>query len=410
MSFSFSGELPSSKSEVNRALIVRSFFPKMKLEYQAASQDIDTLRAAIEELDHRSEFWLGEGGTSFRFFALRLSRKKGRFLLKADPVLLKRPQCELIEILSQLGVKAELSPIGLMIESNGWKKPHKFIRVNGHESSQFLSALALASWGLEFSICIELVGKLLSRSYWDLTWGMLQDLGMVGKLSESLIEIPAGQKLNLEYLEKPWVCEPDMSSCFSLSAAAVLDGAVHIKNFPTKSRQPDFAFVEILRKMNVPIQLDHQGLKIQSTKGLKCIHLNLQNYPDLFPVLASLCCFADGDSVLHGAPHLRLKESNRIEKTAELLGLFHVPFEILDDGICIRMSQKKDFHKQHLHQNQTIVFDCAKDHRMAFAASLFMLAGFKVDLRDPLCVSKSFANYWDVINLAPAVGNRRGKI
>jgi 3-phosphoshikimate 1-carboxyvinyltransferase len=59
---------------------------------------------------------------------------------------------------------------------------------------------------------------------------------------------------------------------------------------------------------------------------MKALDFNLFQSPDLFPVLAVMCSWAHGVSKLHGAPHLALKESNRIQRVAELFKLLNIHY------------------------------------------------------------------------------------
>ena len=79
MSFYFLGQGPLSKSLLNRALIVKSWFPEFNIEGSSDCDDIKIMESAIHSLDSKKEFDCGLSGTAFRFLVLRLSRKKGNF-------------------------------------------------------------------------------------------------------------------------------------------------------------------------------------------------------------------------------------------------------------------------------------------------------------------------------------------
>ncbi|RYZ87290.1 MAG: 3-phosphoshikimate 1-carboxyvinyltransferase, partial [Proteobacteria bacterium] len=102
--FSFAGTIPASKSLMNRALIAQSYFPKLQLQGESVCDDVVHLRESLRELHRANVFDCGEGGTTLRFLAFRLSRIPGSYLLKARPSLLRRPQLEIKNILHQLGV------------------------------------------------------------------------------------------------------------------------------------------------------------------------------------------------------------------------------------------------------------------------------------------------------------------
>ena len=94
--FQFVGDLEISKSWMNRALILQSFQPHLKIVGDSSSHDVQLLKKALEKfLVGETEFYAGLGGTTFRFLALRVSRKPGSYLIRADQKLLDRPQTEM---------------------------------------------------------------------------------------------------------------------------------------------------------------------------------------------------------------------------------------------------------------------------------------------------------------------------
>ncbi|HND85673.1 MAG TPA: hypothetical protein PLU50_07680 [Pseudobdellovibrionaceae bacterium] len=365
----------------------------MSLRYQVDSDDIRFLETAIRDFrSGKQEFNLGDGGTSFRFFALRISREKGRFHVRASPSLLRRPQNELVEILRQLGVMAVMTADGLVIDSEGGVIPREGLVIQTSESSQFLSAVLLASWKLSSQLRIRLEGDAVSTSYSEMTLRMLQKCGLEFQKIDREIHVRSG---NNDLKNPLWKCEPDMSSAFALSAAAVINGEAKIVDFPQNSDQPDVIFVKILESMGANMVFESGMLTVRKSPKLRGGVFNLRETPDLFPVLAVLCAFAVGPSALVGAPHLRHKESDRIQKTSELLQLMGVPIEATDDGLRILGGPQR--------MSESCRFDCSSDHRMAFAAGVFLLAGAQIDLIGASSVTKSFGEFWKVTGLSKVV-------
>ncbi len=64
--------------------------------------------------------------------------------------------------------------------------------------------------------------------------------------------------------------------------------------------------------------------------------IDLRDNPDLFPILAVLATQAEGVSRLHGAGHLRHKESDRIRATVTFLKAMGADIEERDDGCEVR--------------------------------------------------------------------------
>lgn len=388
--FHFQGEIPGSKSVFNRALIVQSYFPVLDLYGFSECDDVRFMREGLKVLRERSRIPCGEGGTTFRFMALRVSRQPGVHTLEAEPRLLQRPQRGLLDLLQQLGVQAQINGRELVIVGDGWKPPPKPLQVNTTESSQYASALILNSWLLDFDLEFELIGDKVSESYFLLTMEMLKTLGMRVEAQGNKYLIPAGQRI----CKLDWTVEPDMSSAFTMATAGALAGTITITNFPETSTQPDIIFLEIFKKMHVDLSVDGTTLQVRKSSFLKPVDWNLFQSPDLFPVLSVLCSWAQGISKLHGAPHLVNKESNRIAKTAELLHLLGVQVEVLADGMIIHGNPHQNLKKN-------IVFNPDKDHRMVMAAALMKLKGHDIQIEEPEVINKSFPEFWGMMGVQP---------
>lgn len=387
---SFIGHVPASKSILNRALILQSFEPDLRIYGVSDSDDVVKMKAGIKALEDQAMIDCGEGGTVLRFLALRASREKGRHKLTGSARLINRPQEELVKILSQLGVTAKFEKNSLAIESDGWRLQGDTLHVPSHRSSQFASAVLLNAWELPFDLYVSPVGAGVSEGYWRMTQKLVTDAGMKLDRWDHDFRIPARQKISATSL----TVEPDMSSAFALAAAAAVGGSTTLLDFPVESLQPDSIFPNILQKMGVPIQFDCGRLKVQRAQFLRGVAVRLTNAPDLFPVLATLCALAEGDSELYGAPQLVHKESDRIARTAELLRVTGRTLTPLEDGLRVGGVLQKTRERS--------VFNPDRDHRLAMAAGVLKLAGIPIHIENPEVVNKSFAGFWQSAGIDPS--------
>jgi 3-phosphoshikimate 1-carboxyvinyltransferase len=85
---------------------------------------------------------------------------------------------------------------------------------------------------------------------------------------------------------------------------------------------------------------------------------------DELPLVALLGCFAEGDTVVHGAAELRLKESDRIAATVEGLGALGADIEATEDGFVVHGSDGLEGG----------TLDARGDHRMAMLGAVAGLA------------------------------------
>jgi 3-phosphoshikimate 1-carboxyvinyltransferase len=388
--FRFFGEIPSSKSIFNRALIVQSYFLDLKLKGHSSCDDVEHMRSSLNNLFGKKPLYCGDGGTTFRFAALRASRIVGRHELWASRRLLQRPQKGLVNLLHQLGVLVEVQSDRFIIQSSGWKVPQGPLVLDLSESSQYASGFFLNLWQLPFDLRIQLASEKVSQSYFELTLQMVKDLGMEVTANNLEYFVPANQKIT----KNEFTIEADLSSTFTLAAAGALLGQCQILNFPNKSQQPDLKFLEVFQKMGIQHHLHKDVLQVNDSQPLKALDFNLRDCPDLFPVLAVLCSWAEGTSTLFGAPHLASKESNRILKVSELLNLVGIHHDVRADGMVIHGNPRQILSKM-------ASFDPDQDHRMVMAAALLKLKGHKIEIEQKNVINKSFPEFWTMIGLKP---------
>jgi 3-phosphoshikimate 1-carboxyvinyltransferase len=388
VTFAYRGTIGASKSILNRALIIKSYFPHLRLEGTSSCQDVQDLQKNLSQIGFTNEFQIAEGGTTFRFFCLRLSREAGEFKIKTSERLMARPQEELIDILTQLGVKAAKHPWGFSIKSEGWKKPKGSLVVERSRSSQFLSSLVLNSAALEFPLEIETKGETPSEDYFKMTLQMSKDLGLEYNDENNRL------RLSWKNLKKDhYLAGADISSAFSLACFAAIGGDLQILNLMNSEFQPDYKFVSAFEDMNIPVECRSENLLVGKSKQLLPAALNLSQAPDLFPMMACLCTQIEGMSVLAGAPQLKYKESDRQKKVYELFDQAKISYEKLEDGIQIQGKA--------LPHGEEFEFDPDEDHRMAMAAAFLKFAGWRIKIKNPQVVNKSFPEFWTITGVQP---------
>ncbi len=384
-------EISSSKSLMNRALIIQSYFPEVKIHGHSNCEDVVHLRESLGRMKSEQELFVGEGGTTLRFLALRVSRIPGSWILRGKESLFGRPQQGLISLMKQLGVESDWQKDFVKIQSQGWKIPKDEIQIDVSASSQFATSLVLNSWDLPGELKFSILKNANSEGYFDLSLDMAKDAGLVLRESFNVtnnhrqFSISAKQKVKTDSLN----LEIDVSSAFTMACLAALHQDTEIKNFPFSSIQPDREFLNIFQRMRINCSPYQDFLKIEKAKALSAVEVNLKNCPDLFPVLAVLCSQAEGTSRIYGATQLVHKESNRLLKTKELLDLCLIPNVLLKDSLEI--SGSKNVEKK-----DEFVFDPQSDHRMAMAAAVLKSVGYRIKIIHPEVVDKSFPEFWEM--------------
>jgi 3-phosphoshikimate 1-carboxyvinyltransferase len=397
MSFFYRGPISSSKSILNRLLVIQSFASSLEVGGFSACDDVQRMRLALPSIlaGRGKPADCGAAGTTFRFLALRASRIPGRHALIGTGKLLARPQGALLEILAQLGVTASFRAEGLVIEGDGWQKPAAgTLRVDRGQSSQFASAVVLSAWDLDFDLELDWLGQgaaeaelAVSDGYLRMTESLALEAGMRLERGARGLAIARGSRVAARKI----IAEADLSSCFAVAALASIEGGeAEILNYPEPSLQPDRVFPQILRQMGASVEAGGGRLRARGSPSLRAIDWNLRDCPDLFPVLATLCSLARGRSTLHGAPHLAHKESSRIDATAELIRGLGREVEPRPDGMVVHGLGLSGINPRPWD------FDPRDDHRLAMAAALAQLAGSGVRVLSPRVVDKSFPEFWQI--------------
>lgn len=107
---------------------------------------------------------------------------------------------------------------------------------------------------------------------------------------------------------------------------------------------------------------------------------------DEIPVIALLACFAKGTTIIRDAQELKVKESNRIDTTANNLNALGAKVIPTDDGMVIEGG----------HPLTGTAIDCKYDHRIAMT---FAIAGINADgqtnLLDSDCVKISYPSFYE---------------
>ena len=386
MSFYFMGEAPLSKSLLNRALIIKSWFPDFYIEGSSDCDDVQVMSRAIENLKTSQTFDCNLSATALRFLAVRLSREKGEFFLTGKQSLLSRPFQEISSFLSQLGVQVSENEKGWLISSEGWKPHGASINMTSQVTSQYASAFLLNSWNFEKDLFFFLDRNTASYSYFKMTMDLVKHLGLEVKQSDQEFFIPKQQKLKV-FKYKP---EQDKSCLFALAVFSALKGKAIFTHWEEKSLQPDHIFVDILKKMGVPIQKKDHHLIVSQCENLKPISIDLKNTPDLFPLLSILCAKADGVSELSNIGYQQFKESPRLHEIKNILNHLNIKTETKDQSFFI-------YGKRDWPPVKPFSFDVTKDHRIAMATELVRNLGAPVSIQGVDSVKKSFPQFLSLV-------------
>jgi 3-phosphoshikimate 1-carboxyvinyltransferase len=330
--------------------------------------------------------YLGNSGTSFRLLLSTVALAKGHYLLTGTSRMQKRPVGGLVQALNKLGVEAScmgqegFPPV--FIEANG--VPGGKLEIEGNESSQYVSSLLLVGPHAESDEEIEVKGELISRPYVDLTLDVMAQFGVqVVRDGYGYFRIPAGQN----YKASEFSIEGDVSSAsYFWAAGAVTGGTVTTENIrPFTTKQGDIGFLRILEEMGCWVDRQEERVIVRGS-SLSGIDADMSSMPDLVPTLAAVALFAEGNTSIRNVPHLKHKESDRLQSIAQELGKLGGHIEELRDGLIVHGGKALS----------GAVVDPHEDHRIAMSLAVVGLRVPGTRIREEGCVRKSFPQFWEL--------------
>jgi 3-phosphoshikimate 1-carboxyvinyltransferase len=286
---------------------------------------------ALSDDPHVLDF--GGSATSMRIFTGVSCVTPGLKKLTGSAQLLRRPMSYLVDSLRELGAKIEYlgnnSP-PLLVHPTGLRGGSTVL--DASVSSQFTSSIMICSVKAREGVRISHVGPLVSTGYIRMTARVLEMFGSTPKLSADLREIHI-EPCELRPVEVD--VEGDYSSAAYILAAGAINGEVLVRNLNPYSLQPDKIFLEHLKHMGAKVEPSDKGFRVSSSM-LDASEFDLQESPDLAPILGVLAAYSNGTSVLKGLERLKYKESDRVSTTLEMLRSLGVDATYLEGQIRIK--------------------------------------------------------------------------
>jgi len=400
--------VPGSKSLTNRGLVIGALARGETVlsgallcdDTRRLADAVRTLGLAVEVDEGRSEIRvtggagsfpvgrafleIGASGTALRFLAAIGALANGHFVIDGTARLKHRPVGSLCAALRALGAEVYATGAG---GAPVVVKPGRLaggrVSVPADVSSQFASALLMIGPCLAGGISIKLTGRPVSAPYLDLTRDIMEVFG-------ATVIRPAEDRMAVEgggYDGRPYAIEGDATSAsYLFSAAAVTGGRVRVSNLPSTSRQGDLRMLDVLERMGATVESGPDGAEVRGavTRG---IDIDLRDTPDLVPTVAAVAMVAPGRTWIRGVPHLRVKESDRIDSTVRAIAALGGIAGRREDGLVVDGGSVKAGE-----------VDPMGDHRIAMAFAILGLLVPGVRILTPDCVDKSFPTFFEVLD------------
>jgi len=383
-------KLPASKSISNRALIINALcYSPYGIQNLSTSDDTKVLQSVL--MSNTNTFDIGHAGTAMRFLTAFLAKIAGEWELTGSERMQQRPIKILVDALNTLGAKIEyLKQEGYPpLKIYGSHLKGQAITLDGSVSSQYISALLLIAPTIEGGLTLHLNGEITSRSYIKLTLELMAKFGVRYQWDDTTIVVPEQQYFPIDF-----TCEADWSgaSYWYQIIALLNQGEILLENLQLDSLQGDADIVEWFKPFGVVSTQKEDGVLLSKTKNNHPQRLDLDfiENPDVAQTMACLCVAKGIPFHFTGLKTLKIKETDRIEALKNELAKFGARLEEPKHGE-LSWSGKLDMEMK----DELPMINTYHDHRMALAFAPMALAGLKMQIADPMVVSKSYPEFWD---------------
>lgn len=392
--------IPASKSQAHRMLLCAAMGEnEVTLRCRGLSKDILATVACLKALgasvDAEGEVLhlrpvsapppglcllpCGESGSTLRFLLPLVGALGASAVFEREGRLPERPIEPLGRELCRNGM--DIRSDGARLSCSGQLRPGAF-SLPGNISSQYISALLMTLPLLEGESTLRIEGALESAAYVAMTEEVLRLGGVRTEKTGDGYRIPGGQRCRFA---PELSVEGDYSNAaFFLCAGALSERGIRVTGLDPRSRQGDRAIVPLLEEMGAQVASDGSSVTVKRD-ALHGITIDASPIPDLIPVLSVVAAAASGETRVIHAQRLRLKESDRLHSTTQMLRALGAEAEELPDGLVIRGGRTL--------AGGTV--DACGDHRIAMSAAVAGgICHGAVTICGSECVQKSYPDFW----------------
>lgn len=392
--------IPPSKSLAHRAIICACLAPgrsvisniDYSVDIWATIEGMRHLGASIKEdkdtlfIDGIETFQYDgdvvnchESGSTLRFFLPLFSLTGKRATFSGSKRLIERPQNVYEMLFQEQGIDFVRTYPNIIID--GRLKPGE-LTLKGNVSSQFITGLLFALPLLEADSKIHIEPPFESRSYVDLTIQMLKRFQIIVEYEDAYTLAIKG---NQQYQPTDVLVEGDYSQLVFWASLGVLNHSVETHGLDLHSLQGDKKTIDIFQSMNAGIKVLDDGYQF-CPGTLNGTVIDLNDCPDLGPMLFALATQANGKTTFQNAGRLRIKESDRIEAMETELKKLGCSISSTFGTVTITGPVK-------LQGNVTL--HGHNDHRIVMALSILAtIADEPITIDDAQAISKSYPGFF----------------
>lgn len=384
-------KLPASKSISNRVLILCALADRFDpISNLAQCDDTRVMTDILNSNSH--QFNVGHAGTSMRFLTAFLARTCGIWELTGSERMQQRPIGILVDALNQLGGKIKYKGrIGyppLLIHGSYLRGGD--LTISASVSSQYISALLMIAPTMHHGITIHLEGEIVSRTYIDMTIGLMRRFGVNVDFDGHTIRVEPGDYHPVDlHIENDWSAA---SYLFEILAIAQC-GQIFLQGLDLESLQGDSKQYSLWQRLGVESQFTKSGVELCYRSPAKtCFQFDadFMEMPDLVPSFAVACAMRNIPFHFTGVGTLRIKECDRLAALQSELAKFGYQLTVTNNTLT--------WSGERIQAQSNPLISTFDDHRMAMAFAPIAFAGISFIICNGEVVSKSFPNFWHILN------------
>ena len=404
-------DLPSSKSYLNRALIVASCYHGKTIlsNVNHVCDDVKELMGVMKQLgvgiknDKKNKkitvignggkfqkpttglLNCGLGGTTTRFIIGLSLLFDFDIKITANGKMLERPVKNLVDAIVKFGKKIEYldKENCLPIRVSGLTRENKNIEIDCSKSSQFLTAILLVVSHIGVR---QIVAKnIVSKTYINITKDVLKKFGidvkLIAKNHDLICKVLPNNSINSNSINRNIKVEADWSAATYFLALERIFNVKFDMKLSKKSSQGDRKFVAILDK-------------IYSFDGKKnALILNMKTMPDAALTAIAVCALQGFKTKIIGLETLKNKECDRLKAMHDELAKIGIKTVISKGYNAITIYGNAD-----LKLKRDVEIETYDDHRIAMCFAILGLKLGHILIKKPEVVKKSFPNFWQELD------------
>ena len=386
-------QLPASKSEANRALILRALAGGGTLGNLSDANDTQLMMRLLAAAPSTTELSAEDAGTVMRFLTAYLAVTNWHGRLTGTARMQERPVAVLVDALRQAGANINYlnnegyPPLEIAGFTAADATAPTALSVRGDISSQYISALLMVGPRLPGGLCLTLTGHIGSRPYINMTVALMQRFGADYAAEGDVLTVRPGT-----YHPTDYVIESDWSAAsywYAMVALAPAGSEITLPGLRRESLQGDQAIAEMMTQFGVETTFLSEAVHLRQVPlapQAEIQTLDFTDCPDLAQTVAVVAAALARPINMTGLESLRIKETDRIAALQTELAKFGGALRDLGEGRF--RAESAGFTVD----NQSVA--TYHDHRMAMAFAPLAMRG-PLAIESPTVVRKSYPQFWN---------------